>query len=91
MDLYNKYFSYETQNGIYAEEDGKLANKGKKDEAIRAKGYFTYTGPDSIIYTVQYTADENGFLPQADHLPTPPPVPEAIARSLSFQRSIGEL
>ncbi|KAJ8942558.1 hypothetical protein NQ318_021960 [Aromia moschata] len=88
-DLYD--YLYETENGIYAEEDGKIGNKGKKEEAIRAKGYFTYTGPDSIIYTVNYTADENGFLPDADHIPTPPPVPEHIERSLAYQRSIGEL
>ncbi|KAJ8978087.1 hypothetical protein NQ317_004621 [Molorchus minor] len=88
-DLYD--YLYETENGIYAEEDGKLGNKGTKEEAIRAKGYFTYTGPDNIIYTVNYTADENGFLPDAAHLPTPPPTPEYIERSLAYQRSIGEL
>ncbi|KAJ8913273.1 hypothetical protein NQ315_012891 [Exocentrus adspersus] len=88
-DLYD--YLYQTENGIYAEEDGKIANKGNREEAIRAKGYFTYTGPDSNIYTVNYTADENGFLPEADHIPTPPPLPEAIARSLAYQRAIGEL
>lgn len=68
-----------------------MANKGTKEEGISAKGYFTYTGPDSIIYSVNYTAGEDGFVPEADHLPTPPPLPEAIARSLAYQRAIGEL
>lgn len=29
-----------------------------------------------------YTADEHGFHPQGAHLPTPPPIPEAIQKSL---------
>lgn len=84
-------FSYETENGIFGQEEGRLANKGTDDEAIRAKGYFSYTGPDNVVYTVEYTADENGFVPSGAHLPTPPPIPEAILRSLEYQRSIGEL
>ncbi|XP_018574345.1 larval cuticle protein LCP-30-like [Anoplophora glabripennis] len=84
-------YLYETENGIYAEEQGHLVNKGSENEAINAKGYFTYTGPDNVVYTVQYTADENGFVPQGAHLPTPPPIPEAILRSLEYQKSIGEL
>ncbi|KAJ8942556.1 hypothetical protein NQ318_021958 [Aromia moschata] len=85
------HYLYETENGIYGEEEGKVANKGTDDEVMKAKGYFTYTGPDAIVYTVQYTADENGFVPHGDHLPTPPPIPEAILRSLEYQKSLGEL
>lgn len=87
----NCSFRYETENGILGEEQGKLANRGTDAEGMKANGFFTYTGPDSIVYTVTYTADENGFIPQGDHLPTPPPVPEAIIKSLEFQRSQGKL
>lgn len=78
---------YETENGISAEESGKLANPGTDAEAIRAKGFFRYTGPDNVLYSVTYTADENGFLPEGDHLPTPPPLPDALIKAIEFHRA----
>jgi hypothetical protein len=73
---------YETENKIIAEESGKLHNVGTDAETMRAKGFFQYTGPDNVVYTVQYTADENGFIPVGDHLPTPPPIPAELAKAL---------
>ncbi|CAH1983131.1 unnamed protein product [Acanthoscelides obtectus] len=84
-------YLYETENGILAEEEGHLAAVGQKEEAIQARGYFTYTGPDNVVYRVDYTSDENGFNPVGDHLPTPPPIPEAILRSLEYLRANGQL
>lgn len=90
---YNTIFCsrYETENGIFGEEEGHLEQQGTDKEAMRAKGYYKYTGPDNIIYEVEYTADEEGFKPSAAHLPQAPEIPLAIARSLEYQRSIGEL
>ncbi|XP_063540641.1 cuticle protein 3-like [Cydia strobilella] len=71
------HYAFETDNGIQAEESGQEAN------GIQAQGSYSYTGDDGQLYQVRYTADANGFQAQGAHLPTPPPVPEAIARALA--------
>lgn len=60
---------YDTSNGISANEKGELANAGTENEAIRVRGSYSYTGPDGVVYTIVYVADENGFQPQGAHLP----------------------
>ncbi|CAB3255830.1 unnamed protein product [Arctia plantaginis] len=72
----NYSYAYETENGIRAEESGVATN------GVQAQGGFSYTGDDGKVYTVRYTADENGFVPQGDHLPTSPPIPEEILKAL---------
>lgn len=47
-------------------------------------GSFSYIGDDGQTYSISYTADENGYHPVGDHLPTPPPIPEAILKSLEL-------
>lgn len=64
--------------GIKAEEAGQTSEHG----GSVAHGAYSYKGDDGQTYTVTYTADEHGFHPQGAHLPTPPPMPEAIAKSL---------
>ncbi|GLV31153.1 Cuticular protein 47Ef [Carabus blaptoides fortunei] len=82
--LGNYRYEYETGNGIEAHEIGQLKNAGSASESNDVHGSYTYTGTDGVQYTVSYTADENGFHPQGAHLPTPPPIPEAILKSLQF-------
>ncbi|CAG9127506.1 unnamed protein product [Plutella xylostella] len=67
-------YSFDTSNGIHADESGTAS------DGVKAKGSYSYIGDDGKLYKVVYTADENGFRPQGDHLPTPPPIPEAILR-----------
>ncbi|XP_019550516.3 endocuticle structural glycoprotein SgAbd-2 [Aedes albopictus] len=74
-------FAYETSNGILHEEQGQLKTVGE-DQAVVAEGRFAYTDAEGNKFSVQYVADENGFQPQGDHLPTPPPIPELIERAL---------
>lgn len=49
-----------------------------------AQGQFHYTSPEGQVIQLSYIADENGFQPQGDHLPTPPPIPPAIQRALDY-------
>ncbi|XP_044743039.1 larval cuticle protein LCP-30-like isoform X1 [Chrysoperla carnea] len=84
------HYKYETENRIFGEETGKQVGSGD-DAGADATGYYKYTGPDNIVYTVNYHAGEEGFEPEAVHIPTPPPIPELILRSLKYQREAGEL
>lgn len=59
----------ETSNGITAQEDGVLKNAGTDNEIYAVRGQFSYTGPDGVVYSVTYIADENGFQPQGNHIP----------------------
>ncbi|KAK5646159.1 hypothetical protein RI129_004623 [Pyrocoelia pectoralis] len=78
-------YHYETGHGISAQQRGYLKNPGNpQTEAQVMEGSYSYVGPDGIQYTVTYLADENGYRAQGAHLPTPPPIPEAIQRSLAF-------
>lgn len=69
-------YAFETDNGISAEENGVATN------GVQAQGAFSYTGDDGQVYSLTYTADEGGYQPKGDHLPTPPPIPEEILKSL---------
>lgn len=76
--------SFETENKIKQSEQGQLKNAGSEQEAMEVHGSYSYVAPDGQTITVNYVADENGFQPVGDHLPTPPPIPEAILRSLEI-------
>lgn len=65
-----------------------MKNAGAEDQIQVITGSYSYVDPDGNTITVTYNADENGFVAQGDHLPVPPPIPEAIARSLEYLKSL---
>ncbi|XP_049865983.1 larval cuticle protein LCP-22-like [Pectinophora gossypiella] len=79
-------WAFETDNGIAAQEQGTPRNFGGNPPVVPvvAQGSFAYTSPEGQPISVSYVADENGFQPQGDSLPTPPPVPAQIARALEW-------
>ncbi|XP_017836394.1 endocuticle structural glycoprotein SgAbd-2 [Drosophila busckii] len=77
-------YGYETENGINVEEEGYLKNAGTDNAGPVAQGFYSYTAPDGTPIRITYVADENGFQPQGDHLPTAPPIPPAIQRALEY-------
>ncbi|XP_055545495.1 endocuticle structural glycoprotein SgAbd-2-like [Wyeomyia smithii] len=74
-------YAYETSNGISHEEQGALKDVGAEKAQV-VRGQFAFTAPEGERFSLQYIADENGFQPIGDHLPTPPPIPELIIRAL---------
>ncbi|XP_073846325.1 cuticular protein 49Ab [Musca autumnalis] len=73
------HYLYETENGILAEENGRIEAL-QTDPGLRSKGFYEYTGDDGNLYRVEYTADDNGFVAQGDHIPeVPPHIPKLLA------------
>lgn len=73
-------YEYNTGNGIYAQEQGIGGQ--------RAIGSNSYYSPEGRLISTSYVADETGYHPVGDHLPTPPPVPAAIRKHSHITRSV---
>lgn len=77
-----------TKKAVLPKFDDSGAKLGDEEQDILVQvGSYSYTAPDGQVIKVNYIADENGFQPTGDHLPTPPNVPEAIVNSLNQQAS----
>ncbi|XP_065361791.1 pupal cuticle protein Edg-78E-like [Calliphora vicina] len=72
-------YQFDTTNGIAQQESGVGGHY--------ATGSSQYYSPEGELIQLTYTADENGFQPQGAHLPTPPPIPAAILKSLEYIRT----
>lgn len=56
--------SYESANGIKAEETGDVKNKGSENAIQTVQGSYSFTSPEGQFIEIKYTADENGFQAQ---------------------------
>ncbi|XP_057666121.1 endocuticle structural glycoprotein ABD-4-like [Diorhabda carinulata] len=78
-------WNFETGNNIAAHEEGTVKKGEKPDEAeLEVVGGYEYTNEDGTKVQISYIANKDGFQPQGDVLPTPPPIPPAIARLLEY-------
>ncbi|XP_050307417.1 endocuticle structural glycoprotein ABD-4-like [Anthonomus grandis grandis] len=82
-------WSFATANQIVAEAQGfqkrlKDPSDPKEPEGQVAQGQYKYVDLDGKTIQLNYVADENGFQPIGEHLPTPPPIPAAIQRALDY-------
>lgn len=66
-------YAFESGDGTKAEQNGQLKYVDQENAGEAIQGQFSYEGDDGQTYSIQYTADENGYRPVGAHLPTPPP------------------
>ncbi|XP_059083851.1 uncharacterized protein LOC131881099 [Tigriopus californicus] len=69
-------FSYSTNDGTNRDESGLPKANGGHVQS----GGWSYISPEGRTISLQFEADENGYRPIGDHLPTPPPLPPALQR-----------
>ncbi|CAH1117686.1 unnamed protein product [Phaedon cochleariae] len=68
-------FGFESSDGIKRQETGEVHNEGSTHQFVKVAGSYSYLGPDGHLYEVRYTADDQGFHPEGDHIKVPPFVP----------------
>lgn len=71
--------SFSSSNGISVQESGTGGHY--------ASGSAQYYSPEGVPIALTYTADENGYQPKGDHLPTPPPIPDHVLKTLEYIRT----
>ncbi|KAH0954541.1 hypothetical protein HN011_001740 [Eciton burchellii] len=64
-------FGYELSNGETRQESAQLVNAGQENASLAVRGSFSWVDPETNVrYSVNYVADENGFHPEGQHLPS---------------------
>ena len=79
------HWSFEASDGTKAEQEGHTVPpmSDSTDSIQVIQGSYSYVGPDGKTYSLTYIADQNGFQPKADFLPTPPTDPNNNAAAAS--------
>lgn len=74
IDTYS--YGFESDNGIVVHANGLSV------DGVQEQGGYSYVGDDGQVYSVTYIANAGGYQPQGAHIPTPPPIPAEILKSL---------
>merc|ERR1712168_489919 len=92
-------YSFKSENEIEQSEEGQLRSvidpeTNKPSEVMVMRGSYSYVGPDSLTYQVEWYADETSFHASAPHLPQPvapnhPEVAAAVEAQLRFAAEQG--
>lgn len=53
---------------------------------IGARGSAAWYSPEGAPFQLSWTADERGYNPVGNHLPTPPPTPDYVLNTLELIR-----
>ncbi|PSN37145.1 hypothetical protein C0J52_20160 [Blattella germanica] len=61
-------FDFEAANSVAQREQGFIKHESGLDVLVK-KGYYSFIGPDGLLYRIDYLADENGFQATGEHLP----------------------
>ncbi|EDW01005.1 endocuticle structural glycoprotein SgAbd-3 [Drosophila grimshawi] len=78
------FYHYLLHDGSEVAQNGNLKKIDKEKTGEAVTGSFKFIGDDGIEYSTYYVADENGYIPAGDHLPTPPPTPESVLKALAY-------
>merc|ERR1712142_460744 len=71
-------YNFETSNGVIGSRSGSIGSAGQSN----IQGVFRYPTPEGGFVEVSYTADERGFIPSSDILPTAHPIPAHVYKLL---------
>lgn len=88
-DTITKFASQVNTDGTYGfdvEQSSGLQFKEVGYGGHYAKGSYQYISPEGQEISVVYTADDTGFHPESDSIPTPPPIPAYILKALDYIR-----
>ncbi|CAL1674402.1 unnamed protein product [Lasius platythorax] len=83
-------YSYNTDTGIQAQEDGHLNHINTEQEALEARGSYSYTDAEGNTFQVSYVANENGFQPEGTHLSTASLIKKALQYIAQHPEENGE-
>ncbi|XP_045589432.1 cuticle protein AMP5 [Procambarus clarkii] len=76
----NFRYAFETENGIKQDIKGAPGASG----AVVIDGAFSFPLDDGRTASFTFVADENGYQPESDLIPVPPPLPEHVVELLKI-------